>query len=138
MMRVRYERRKIPASLLQMLYRQKIAENTVANGKPMGRLERQKLKEDIASDLLRRTLPQVQFTDVLWRDDEQELLIFSGSKSVSERILQLFGQTFGDELDLLVTRLNATTSWIEHEDSLTRMSALAKTEPAVFARQNNT
>ncbi len=138
MMRVRYERRKIPASLLQMLYRQKIAEHTVANGKPMGRLERQKLKEDIASDLLRRTLPQVQFTDVLWRDDEQELLIFSGSKSVSERILQLFGQTFGDELDLLVTRLNATTSWIEHEDSVTRMSALAKTEPAVFARQNNT
>jgi DNA recombination-dependent growth factor C len=137
MLRVRYERRKVPASLLQMLYRQKLAEGASSTGKPLGRLERQKLKESIASDLLRRTLPQVQFTDVLWRDTDQELMIFSGSKTIAERILQLFGQTFGDELDLLVSRLNATTSWIEQDDSPARLTRLAKTEPTVFARLTN-
>jgi DNA recombination-dependent growth factor C len=137
MLRVRYERRKVPSSLLQMLYRQKLAENTTGDSKPLGRLERQKLKESIAADLLRRTLPQIQFTDVLWRDNEQELLIFSASKTVSERILQLFAQTFGEDLNLLVSRLNAASSWIEQDDSPARLARLAKTEPTVFARQAN-
>jgi DNA recombination-dependent growth factor C len=134
MLRVRYERRKIPMSLLQMLYKQKLSDHIKSTGKNLGRTDRQKLKEDIAAELLRRTLPQIQFTDVLWRDDENELYVYSGSKSVCERILQLFNQTFASELDLSLARLSTTTAWIESDESDMRLDRITKTEPAVFAR----
>ena len=133
-LRARYERRKVPMSLLQMLYKQKLSDHVKSTGKNLGRADRQKLKEDIASDLLRRTLPQIQFTDVLWRDGENELYVYSGSKTVCERILQLFNQTFASELDLSLTRLNTTTAWIESDESDVRLDQIAKTEPTVFAR----
>jgi DNA recombination-dependent growth factor C len=135
MLRMRYERRKIPMSLLQMLYKQKIAEHAKETGKNLPRAERQKLKEDLASDLLKRTLPQIQFTDVLWRDQEQELYIFSASKTICERVLQLFGETFAHELDLNVIVLSATTAWIESDDVDLRLERITKVEPSVFARQ---
>ena len=134
MLRVRYERRKIPMSLLQMLYKQKLSEHIKSTGKNMGRADRQKLKEDIAGDLLRRTLPQIQFTDVLWRDKENELYIYSGSKTACERVLNLFNQTFASELDCSLARLSTTTAWIESDDSDLRLDRVAKAEPAVFAR----
>ena len=135
MLRVRYERRKIPMSLLQMIYKQKLSAHHKSTGKNMGRSDRQKLKDEIAGDLLRRTLPQITFTDVFWRDSEPELYIYSSSKTVCERVLQLFHQTFSERLDLSVTRLNTTTAWIDQDMPEERLSLIAKTEPAVFARQ---
>ena len=135
MLRVRYERRKIPTSLLQMIYKQKIAAHAKSTGKTPGRTDRQKLKEEIASELLRRTLPQIQFTDLLWKDHENELYVFSSSKSVCERVLQLFNQTFADELDLALVKLNATTAWIEGDEPDLRLERITEVEPSVFARQ---
>jgi DNA recombination-dependent growth factor C len=134
MLRLRYERRKVPNSILQMLYKQKLAHHVKSTGKNMPRLERQKLKEDIASDLLRRTLPQIQFTDILWRDQDHELLVFTGSKSHTEKVLQLFNNTFADDLDLTIIGLNTTTAWIEDDDSEIRLDRITKAEPTVFAK----
>jgi DNA recombination-dependent growth factor C len=135
LLRVRYERRKVPASLLAMIFRQKLAEHTQSQGKPMGRLERKKLKDSIAQDLLKRSLPMVQFTDLVWRDQESELWIFSSSKSTCEKILQLFGQTFSDPLDLQVSPLDPASAWIEEDDSDHRLQLVTRAEPTVFARQ---
>jgi DNA recombination-dependent growth factor C len=135
MMRVRYERRRVPMSLLQMLFGQKLAEATAEKGQPLGRLERRRLKESTAAHLARRALPEVQFTDVLWRDASHELLIFSASKSGVERVVQLFVQTFGTELNMLISRLTPTTSWIDDDDSSVRLTKLAKTGPSLLARQ---
>lgn len=134
MLRIRYERRKVSAGLLQMLYKQQLTNHLKSTGKNMGRVDRQKLKEQIGTDLLKRTLPQITFTDLLWKDSESELYIFSGSKAVAERSLQLFHQTFGNELDLTVVRLNTTTAWIESDESDARLDMVAKAEPSVFAR----
>ncbi len=138
MLRLRYERRKISTSLLQMLFKNELAKNHKATGKPLGRQDRLKLKEEIAATLLRRTLPQIQFVDVLWKDTEHgigtELFIFTSSKGATDRVLQLFNQTFSNELDLTLTALNTTAAWIESEDSDLRLDRIAKTEPTVFAQ----
>ena len=139
MLRLRYERRKISTSLLQMLFKNELAKNNKASGKAMGRQDRLKLKEEIAATLLRRTLPQIQFVDVLWKDTElgngTELFIFTSSKGASDRVLQLFNQTFSNELDLTLTTLNTTAAWVESEDSDLRLDRIAKTEPTIFAQQ---
>jgi recombination associated protein RdgC len=134
MLRLRYERRKIPTSLLQMLFKQELAKSNKATGKNMGRQERQKLKEEIAAELLRRTLPQIQFVDALWKDTDNELLVFTSSKGATDRVLQLFNQTFANELDLSLSTLNTTAAWIESDESDARLDRIAKTEPAIFAQ----
>lgn len=135
MLRVRYERRKIQSNLLQMIYKQKLNTHLKATGKQMGHSDRKKLKLELASDLLRRALPEIQFTDVLWKDAEQDLYIFSASKTVCERVLQLFHQTFCEELDLTPVKLSPTTAWIEGDEPDHRLERLTKVEPSVFSRQ---
>jgi DNA recombination-dependent growth factor C len=135
MLRARFERRKVPTSLLQMLFRQKIGEHTKETGKSMPRFERQKLKQDLAESLLRRTLPHITHVDVLWRVDDQELFIFNRSKTLSEKILQLFIETFTQELGLDVIKFSATTAWLDTDETAVRLDQLAKVEPALFARQ---
>jgi hypothetical protein len=138
MLRLRYERRKISTSLLQMLFKNELAKNNKASGKTMGRQDRMKLKEEIASTLLRRTLPQISFVDVLWKDTDlgngTELYIFSSSTGATDRVLQLFNQTFSNELDLTLTALNTTAAWIESDESDVRLDRIAKTEPSIFAQ----
>jgi hypothetical protein len=72
---------------------------------------------------------------LLWKDHENDLYVFSSSKSVCERVLQLFNQTFADELDLALVKLNATTAWIEGDEPDLRLERITEVEPSVFARQ---
>lgn len=140
LMRLRYERRKIPASLMQMLFRGKIREHLQKAGKPMPRAARQELKQQLMTDLLKRTLPVIQFTDVLWKEREGLLLVFSTSKSVRQRVEQMFHETFGTKLDLSLMKLDAPMTFLGDEDAdenelSKKLSRLEKMEPAVFAPQ---
>lgn len=139
LLRIRYERRKVPTMILQTLFRSKIREHLQKTGKAMPRQERQELKQQLMTDLTKRTLPVIQFTDVLWREDDSELYVFATSKSARQRAEQLFHQTFGDPLNLSLLRLDGTLAFLDDEDSdeaaLTkRLSKLSKIEPAVFAK----
>ena len=136
LLRVRYERRKVPTSLIQMIFRQKLVSHAKATGKGPNRQERQKIKDEIMTELVRRSLPEIQFIDVLWRESESELYVFSSSRKMTDKILQLFNQTFADELDLSVIRLNPAASWLETENSDSRFKNFVKTSPTVFARQS--
>lgn len=140
LLRARYERRRVPASLFQMMFQQKLRDHLKKTGKSMPRAERQELKLQMAQDLLKRTLPVIQFTDVLWREAEGELYVFSASKAVRQRIEQLFHQTFGDPLDLSLVRMDGSVAFIGEgladESTLNkRLHKVAKIEPAIFAPQ---
>ena len=136
LLRVRYERRKVPSSLIQMIFRQKLVSHAKSTGKGPNRQERQKIKDEVMTELVRRSLPEIQFIDVLWRDSESELYVFSSSQRMTDKILQLFNQTFADELDLSVIKLNPAASWLETENSDSRFKNFVKTSPTVFARQS--
>ena len=138
LMRLRYERRKVPASLVQMMYKQKLRDHLKNTGKNMPRTERQEFKEKLMQDLLKRTLPQVTYTDILWRSDEQELMVFSSSKTVRQRVEQLFHQTFGKPLDLSLVRFDGTLAFLDDSDAdekvlSQKLSRMSKMEPAIFA-----
>jgi len=135
LLRVRYERRKVPTSLIQMIFRQRLVSHTKSTGKGPTRPERQKIKDEVMTELLRRSLPEIQFIDVLWRDSDSELYIFSSSRRMTDKILQLFNQTFADDLDLSVIKLNPAAAWLETENSDSRFKNFVKTSPTVFARQ---
>lgn len=134
LLRARAERRKVPSTLLQMIFRQKIAEHYQASGKQLNRNERQALKNDLTQELMRRSLPQVSFTDILWKLEDKELYIFNRSKTACERVLQLFDETFAKELKLDVVKFSATSAWVEATDIDARFNLLTKVEPTVFAR----
>lgn len=141
LMRVRYDRRKIPSSLVQMLYKQKLRDHLIKSGKNMPRSEREQVKTDLMADLLKRTLPMLQFTDLLWRESAGELYIFSSSKSVTQRIELLFYQTFGTKLDLSLIKSDQSLAYLngqqgDQDDSETfakRLAHLSVIEPSVFA-----
>lgn len=135
LLRMRHERRKVPSTLLQMIYKQKLAEHQLDTGKPMNRTERQKLKQDLANELLKRTLPHITFIDALWKTEDKELYIFNSSKTMCERLLQLFGETFAQELELDVIKFSPASAWVEADDIDQRFDRLTKVEPSVFARQ---
>jgi DNA recombination-dependent growth factor C len=134
LLRARAERRRVPSTLLQMIFRQKIAEHYQASGKQLNRNERQALKNDLTQELMRRSLPQVSFTDILWKLEDKELYIFNRSKTACERVLQLFDETFAKELKLDVVKFSATSAWVEATDIDARFNLLTKVEPTVFAR----
>ena len=134
LMRVRYERKKVSPSLVQTLYRRELATQSQSKNKPLTRADRQKIKDDLVASLLRKTLPSVQYTDVLWREGAQELLVFNTSRKVNERILQIFNQTFADDLGISIIQLDAASAWIENDNSDRRLQCLSSTKPAVFSR----
>jgi hypothetical protein len=140
LLRSRYERRKVSSALLNMLYRNKLDAHLQKTGKTMRRDERQKLKHEIVLDLTKRTLPSLQFTDVFWRDEASELIIFSTSKSVRQRIEQLFYQTFGSKLDLSLIRIDGSLAFFDDDtatekDLLKRLGRLSELQPSLFALQ---
>ncbi|MCX6123694.1 MAG: recombination-associated protein RdgC [Proteobacteria bacterium] len=138
LLRLRYERRKVPSSLVQTLYRNKIRDHLQETGKAMARAERQEFKVQLITDLTKRTLPMIQFTDGLWRQQAGELFIFTTSNSVRQRFEQLFHQTFASELDFTLLRMDGPQMFFgsetDSEAALTkqfgRINAL---EPAVFS-----
>jgi DNA recombination-dependent growth factor C len=138
LLRIRYERRKVPAALVQMLYKQKLREHLKSTGKNMKRTERQEFKEKLVQDLLKKTLPAVTYTDLLWNLDEHEVLIFSASKSVRQRAEQLFYQTFGKPFDISLIRFDGALAFLDDDDAdekdlSQRLSRMTKIEPAIFA-----
>lgn len=142
LLRLRYEKRKIPASLVQTFYKSHMREHLQKNGKNMPKSDRQEYKQKLMTDLLKRALPVIQFTDGYWRETAGELLVFSTSNSVRLRFEQLFHQSFGAKLDLSLIRLDGPLTFLEHQDAdektlAKRLSRLAKIEPAVFSPHRN-
>ena len=138
LLRARFEKRKVPQSLIQMLLKQKLNEHLLKTGKSMPKAERKQFKNDLMTGLLKRTLPVLQFTDVLWRESANELMIFTSSKSMRTRIEQLFYQTFGESLELSLVKMDGTLSYLNVEDAsdsqlAKRLSKIETMEPSTFA-----
>jgi DNA recombination-dependent growth factor C len=138
LLRLRYERRNVPSSLTQMLFKAQLKEHQEKTGKSMARRERQELKNKLLADLTKRTLPSIQYTDGLWRSDDGELQIFTTSKSHRIRFEQLFYKTFGQPLKLSLVKTNGPQFVAEDSlDSLQKLSEhlshMTKIEPSTFA-----
>jgi DNA recombination-dependent growth factor C len=105
LLRMRIEKRRVPASLIQHVYRQKFFAAEGRSGKPPSAAERKELREKVKSDLMAKALPTLAHVDAFWRDGAGELLVFTTSKKARETFERLFTTTFAGPLDETLVRV---------------------------------
>ena len=140
LLRVRFEMRKVPSSLIQTLYRTKIRDHLQKTGKAMPRKDRQEYKQSLVQDLTKRCLPIIQFTDAYWRIDQNELHVYSTSVKERERFETLFLKTFGTGLGIQLFKLSGPQVFLDPRNNAStklskQVNILSKLEPSVFAAQ---
>ncbi len=89
-LRIRFDKKALPTVWLKI--HRAVAERSA--GRPLSARERKELKEDLSEKLLPRTLPTVQFVDVLYLPKQQRILLFGTSKRIREEFEKLFFKTF--------------------------------------------
>jgi hypothetical protein len=134
MLRLRIEKRRVPASLFQLLLKQKLASLAQKRGKPVGRKERLELKEDLKNELARRTLPSVSWLDAAWLESAGDLNLFTTSEKARLAFETEFNKTFAEPLDLRLVRVAPPLLGLQLDaDELAATSArLALAVPASF------
>ena len=140
-LRIRVERRKVPASLLAFLYKEKVT-NMQRQGKPLRREEKKKLKEELKEDLLQKALPEVKFLDVIWDTNKEELTLLSNSKNDREVFEKLIKQSFSDPLGMLILPVEppllglTTEQYQRPEKHRDHFQGIADTTPSIFTESS--
>lgn len=129
----RFDRRAVPAKLAWLERRR--AERERREEQDVERLSREtrrEIKEDVASRLLDRALPQPRFFECAW-NLETETLYFTGKlKSARERFAALFRDTFGVAPTPMIPHL--AVERIGLEDAI--VDAVRRVEPSSFSTAN--
>jgi len=105
-LRIRLERRKVPASLFQILFKQRLNAIAAKTGKMPPRPERARVKEELKRKLLERALPTLSYIDVFWNETHREIQVFSGSVKALTVFEELFYKTFAEPLKLAVVKID--------------------------------
>jgi hypothetical protein len=69
-------------------------------GRPATRRERRALKDEVARELRRRTLPRARTVDCVWDLDGRRLYLWSHAKRVNETFVDLFAKSFAVRIDV--------------------------------------
>ena len=108
LLRMRIDRRKVPAALIRAVYRQKLRreeQGSKGKSKRLPRAERDALKQHVRASLTGRALPSCVYVDAFWRQSAGELWVFNTSESCLKAFEELFARTFGGKLDVALTRI---------------------------------
>lgn len=93
-------RRKVPSLFLKMTVEERLNQMTKKELEGLTRSSRKELKDQIQQELLAQALPQFSYVDAVWRDQTQELYVFTNSKSQISRFESIFMKSFGHPLKL--------------------------------------
>lgn len=108
MLRMRIDRRRVPAPLVQALYKQQLNAEEKGKGgrkKRLPRTEKDALKQHVRDTLIGRALPTFAFVDAFWREAAGELLVFTTSEPALKAFEELFARTFGGPLEASLMRI---------------------------------
>lgn len=139
LLRFRIEKRRVPGTLLQLLYKQKYYAARNAGGKPPGPKARRDMKDELKLDLTGKALPQVAHVDAFWRERQGEVLLFATGKKLRETFEKLFAATFATPLELSLVRVEAplmgltATEWQDTAVAMPTLGRLSSTTPVAFA-----
>lgn len=143
LLRLRIEKRKVPAPLLQLVYRERLQEAREANeGKPLPRTQRKELQDSVKDDLMAQALPQISFLDAVWNDRTGQVLVFTTSRQALNIFEEIFRKTFLDHTSMTLVAITPALMGLtpaewrgEWEKRGNRMEKMAKALPATFAAQ---
>jgi len=137
-LRMRIERRSVPAQLLQLIYKERFFALETQSGKTPGPKERRDLKDQVRVELMARALPAVSHLDAFWRDRDGELQLFSTGKRARELFETLFTKTFADPLGQTMVRIAppllglSSSDWTEPDQANETMNRISLTAPQAF------
>lgn len=138
LLRMRLLRRKVPASLLQIVYRQRFFSQEEKTGRAPAPKERRELRDSIKLELLERALPAIAHVDAFWRDRDGELMLFSISKKTGEIFERLFTATFAGPLGLTLVRVEppllglSFADWDDENATAEAIGRLSAAAPVAF------
>ena len=101
-LRMRCEKRTVPSQLLQLIYKQRLANLEESKS---GRKEKRKLRDQIKRELLTKALPAISYIDAYWQDEYGLLYLMTTGKSARLSFEKLFTATFADHLDLTLLQV---------------------------------
>lgn len=128
-LRIQMEARRVPSTLVQHLYRQRLRQR-----EHLKRQERQDLLEEIQQELLTKALPDIKIIDCLWLTARQEIYLFSTAKREQEIFEQLFRSSFSKPLSCHLVKVCPGTMGLPAtgKGSDKRVRALMRTTPSVL------
>jgi DNA recombination-dependent growth factor C len=97
-LKMRIERRKIPNSLLQYVYRNRVLAQAKKKKRALTRAEQKELREELEQELLMKILPTLTFCQAFWNTENQTVYLFSGANRAKVLFEKLFTQTFAEPL----------------------------------------
>lgn len=93
---LRTDKKVLPAKLFAAHLQKRCAEWCVKSGRERVPAKvKEELKELLEQEMLQKTLPRVQVTEVVWNVAEGWLLFHSQSTNTNDNFLKLFHRTFG-------------------------------------------
>ena len=115
LLRLRIERRKVPASLIQAVYRERFLKEQRRTGKTLGPRERRALRDETKTELTGKALPALSHIDAYWRDRAGEVLLFATSKGQRQRFETAFEATFGNALGITLVSVTPPLAGLTKE-----------------------
>lgn len=142
LLRLRIERRSVPAALLQELVRQRLAaaKKWQNDSEEPERVMRKQILDEVKEDLLRQSLPAIQFVEAFWKDQDDCIYLFSQSKMAREAFEDLFHKSFGQAHNLSLFRLLPPLLGVEIDSqsaSPTLIDTIKKTLPISSQSREN-
>lgn len=143
MLRIRVEKRAVPAPLIQLLYKQEIYQHEAEAGNLPSRKERTQIKDDLKRDLMSRALPAISHIDAFWNEKRSDLTVFSTSKSAKTIFIDLFTKSFADSLGIKIVPIEPPllglhrNEWEDSESAAATLDLLQQTVPLSFTGQVN-
>ncbi len=138
MLRLRMEKRSVPAPLVQILYKQEIYKFESESGKLPGRKERTQIKDDLKRELLSKALPAISHIDAYWNEKRSDLTVFSTSKAAKTAFIDLFSKSFGDSLGITVVPIEppllglSNDQWEDADSAEETLELMQQTSPLPF------
>jgi DNA recombination-dependent growth factor C len=139
LLRLRMEKRTVPAQLLQLIYKQKYFQQLEKAAKGPGPKERRELRDQTKNELMARALPALSHVEGFWRDQRGELTVFAAGKKARLTFEQLFQKTFGDPLELTLVRVDppllglSKEEWEDEDVAGGALGRLSLATPVTFA-----
>lgn len=130
LLRMQIEKRVVPSSLLQLLYRQELVELESKRKTAIPRRDRIELKEKLKDDIQRKLLPQISYVDGLWVEDFSRLYILTQANKKIELYRNLFLKTFGKNFGVTLEPWNIESSGIDRQ-------AIGLVQPTLFSVEHS-
>lgn len=141
LLRIRVEKRKIPAQLLNIVFKKRLQQRLKGRKEPLGRKDRQELLEGVKGELLDQCLPAISYVEAFWDEPKREVVVFTTARSSLTIFEELFRKTFSDHLGLAMVRIMPPLQGLTHEEwqgemPKGRLEKMNHTIPSSFAYQN--